>query len=155
MRFLLLHGFLKVKIWILLSKITQCQSFIIKFIYLSTILHQSPLWMMIVWLMFYLILKFFSYLLTDSNCQARRLLPLLVQSGQCQNSKNSFEINVSNLRLKSQKKKEQSWRYNLSSPTHLQILFKADRRQIITPYQLTLISIRLRSITHCQLPMSH
>ena len=35
-------------------------------------------------------------------CQARRLLPLLLQSGQCQNSKNS------NLRLKSQKKKEQS-----------------------------------------------
>ena len=34
------------------------------------------------------------------NCQAQQLLPLLVQSGQCQNSKNSFEINVLNLRLK-------------------------------------------------------
>ena len=38
--------------------------------------------------------------LYHNYCQARRLLPLLVQSGQCQNSKNAFEINVSNLRLK-------------------------------------------------------
>ena len=47
--------------------------------------------------------------------------------------------------------KEQSWRYNLTAPpttTHHPKLFKADKRQIITPHQLTLIIIRVRSISH-------
>ena len=93
---------------------------------------------------------------------------LIVKLGDCSRSWSSLvSVKTQRTPLKSM---SQIWDSNLTRkrsradaiisahpPTHHQKLFKADRRQIITLYQLILLSIRLRlrSITHFQCPMSH